>query len=128
MLDAGCQVPDASIQNLESSIQYSALVNDILGLAPLIEMTGFSMRDVSMDIGIPLGVTLSFTKERDLEPEEIEKMIEENKDKEILGLIVRGLQKADAMQKAMNLTNYKFGGLGMKIGLPPDVSLKFTRL
>ena len=60
-----------------STEKISTLVNDILGLAPLIEMTGFNMRDVSMDIGIPLGVTLSFTKERDVEPEEIEKMVEE---------------------------------------------------
>jgi len=46
-----------------STEKISALVNDILGLAPVIEMTGFSMKDISMDIGIPLGVNLAFTKE-----------------------------------------------------------------
>jgi len=43
-------------------------------------------------------------------------------------LIVRALLKADALQKGMNLSHYKFNGLSMKIGLPPDISLKFTRV
>ena len=105
----------------------NTLVNDILGLAPLIDVTGFSMTDVSVDATIPPSITLSFSKERDVDPETIEKLLEENKDKDILTLIVKGLQKADLLQKGMNLSHYKFRGLGMKIGLPPDISLKFTR-
>jgi len=44
-----------------------------------------------------------------------------------LKLIVRALLKADLLQKGMKLSHYKFNGLNMKIGLPPDISLKFTR-
>jgi len=42
-------------------------------------------------------------------------------------MIVNGLQKADSLQKSMNLSHYKFHGLGMKVGLPPVISLKFSR-
>ena len=104
------------------------LVNDILGLAPLIEVTGFSMKDISVEAGFPTGITLNFEKQRDMDAETIEQMLEEHKDQQILSLIVKGLQKADNMQKGMNLAHYKFRGLSMKIGLPPDISLKFTRL
>ena len=55
-------------------------------------------------------------------------MLAENEDKKLLQVIVKSLEKADEMQKHMNLANYKFRGLSMKIGLPPDVSLKFTRI
>ena len=79
---------DASVEKIV------ALVNDILGLGPLIEMTGFNMKDVSMDIVIPPGISLSFTKERDVDPQQIEQIVEENKDKEMFGLIVRALQKS----------------------------------
>ena len=105
----------------------TTLINDILGLAPLIEVTGFSMRDVSVDASIPPSITLSFFKEKEVDPATIEKLLEENKGKEMLSLIVKGLQKADSLQKGMNLSHYKFRGLGMKIGLPPDISLKFSR-
>src|SRR5262245_14102519 len=105
----------------------NTLVNDILGLAPLIEVTGFSMRDVSVDASIPPSITLGFVKQKEVDPAAIEKLLEENKDKEILRLIVKGLLKADSLQKGMKLSHYLFRGLTMKIGLPPDISLKFSR-
>ena len=105
----------------------STLINDILGLAPLIEVAGFSMRDVMVDATIPPSITLQFFKEKEVADQAIEELLEQNKDKEILTLIVRALQKADSLQKAMKLSHYKFNGIGMKVGLPPDISLKFTR-
>jgi len=105
----------------------TGFVNDILGLAPLIEVTGFNMKDVGVDAGIPPGMSISFIKEKDVDAETINQLLEDNNDKDILKLIVRALLKADALQKGMNLSHYKFSGLNMKIGLPPDISLKFTR-
>ena len=106
----------------------NSLLNDVLGLAPLIEHTGFNMKEVSIDIGIPPGINISFSKEKDIDPATIEKLLEENKDKEMFLLIVRGLQKADEFQKAINMAEYKFRGLNMKLGIPPDVSLKYSRI
>ena len=105
----------------------SATINDILGLAPLIEETGFSMRNLNFDAGIPPGITLEFTKEKEVSEEDIDKLLNENKNKDALNLIVRALQKADNLQKGMDLEHYKFERLTMKFGFPPDVSLKFTR-
>jgi len=111
-----------------SGDKIGSFVNDILGLAPLIEATGFSMKDVSVDVTVPPGLTLAFVKERDVPPEEIEKLLEENGDKKVLTVIVKSLQKADNLQKGMNLSHYLFRGLSLKIGLPPDISLKYTRI
>jgi len=105
----------------------NGFVNDILGLAPLIEVTGFNMKDVSVEAGIPPGMTISFVKEKEVDADTINQLLEANKDKEMLKLIVRALLKADSLQKGMNLSHYKFSGLSMKIGLPPDISLKFVR-
>ena len=110
-----------------SAEKLSTFVNDILGLAPLIEATGFNMKEVFVDIGIPPSIAIAFTKEKDVAPEQIEKILEENKDKDMLKFIVRGLQKADSLQKGMNLSQYKFSELHMKLGLPPDLTLKFIR-
>jgi len=72
-------------------------------------------------------MSISFVKEKDVDAETINQLLEDNKDKEMLKLIVRALLKADALQKGMDLSHYKFSGLSMKIGLPPDISLKFVR-
>jgi hypothetical protein len=112
----------------EQSVQkLSGMVNNILGLAPLIEATGFNMRRVDVDAAIPPSISLTFLKEKDVSPETVEKILEENKDKNMLNLIVKGLQKADSMQKGMNLSGYVFQEMKMKIGLPPDISLMFVR-
>lgn len=105
----------------------TTLINDILGLAPLIEKTGYSMRDISVDATIPPGLTILFTKEKEVDPAIVERLLEENSEKQLLAMIVNGLQKADSLQKSMNLSRYKFYGLGMKVGLPPVISLKFSR-
>jgi hypothetical protein len=103
------------------------LVNDLMGLAPLIGRRGFNMEKISVDASIPPCITQTFLKEKEVEPETIDKLLEENKDKELLTLIIRALQKADALRKGMKLPDYKFRGLSMKIGIPPDISLKFSR-
>ena len=105
----------------------NTFINEILGLAPLIEVTGFSMKEVVADATIPPSVSLVFVKEKEADQRIIEEMLEKNKEKEMLALIVRALQKADSLQKAMKLSHYRFSGLNMKIGLPPDISLKFIR-
>jgi len=50
----------------------TTLINDILGLAPLIEKTGYSMRDISVDAAIPPGITILFTKEKEVDPAIVE--------------------------------------------------------
>ena len=105
----------------------NVVVNDVLGLAPLIEVTGFNMKEISVEAGIPPGILLYFLKEKDVDAETIDKMLEEHKDKEMLALIVRALEKADTLQKAMKLSDYKFAGLNLKLGLPPVALLRLVR-
>jgi hypothetical protein len=105
----------------------TAPVKDILSLAPLIELTGFNMKEISVDASMPPGITQTFLKEKEVDPETIDKLLEENKEKELLTLIVRASQRADALQNGIKLPDYKFRGLSRKMGLPPDISLKFSR-
>ena len=110
------------------SEKIDALVNKIQDLAPLIDQTGFNMNELEVGIGIPPEINLAFEKEKDVDAETIEKLLKANEDKPLLSLIIHTLQKADALVKGMNLSNFKLGQLSMKIGLPPDVSIKLLRI
>jgi hypothetical protein len=107
-------------------IKYS--VNDILGLAPLIEVTGFSMKDVSVDASIPPSITLAFVKEKDVDPATIEKLIGRKQRQRNFDSHRERITKSRFITKGMKLSHYNFRGLSMKIGLPPDISLKFTKM
>jgi len=104
----------------------TTLINDIPGLAPLIEQTGYSMRDISIDASVPPGITIFFAKEKEVDPSIVENLLEQNREKQLLTMLVSGLQKADSLRKELNLSHYKFHGLGMKAGLPPPISLRFS--
>ena len=129
-IDSGVQDSISFMKDMKEASweKVSSSINEILGLAPLIEATGFNMKDLSVDATIPPGIVFSFIKEKEVSSEDIDKLLNENKNKDILNLIVRALQKADSIQKSMNLSHYKFNGLTMKFGFPPDISLKFSRI
>lgn len=110
------------------SDKINAFVNKVEDLAPLLDQMGFNMNELDVGIGIPPAINLAFTKEKDVDAETIEKLLKENEDKPLLSIIIHSLQNADGLVKAMNLSNYKLGQLSMKIGLPPDVSIKLLRI
>ena len=110
------------------SEKIDAFVNKIQDLAPLIDQMGFNMNELEVGIGIPPEINLAFEKEKDVDAETIEKLLKANEDKPLLSLIIHTLQKADALVKGMNLSNYKLGQLSMKIGVPPDVNIKLLRI
>ena len=110
------------------SEKINALVNKIEDLAPLLDQMGFNMNELDVGIGIPPEINLAFTKEKDVDAETIELLLKENVDKPLLSMIIHSLQNADALVKAMNLSNYRLGQLSMKIGVPPDMSIKLLRI
>ena len=99
------------------SEKINAFVNKIEDLAPLLDQMGFNMNELDVGIGIPPEINLAFTKEKDVDAETIELLLKENVDKPLLSMIIHSLQNADALVKAMNLSNYKLGQLSMKIGV-----------
>ena len=109
------------------SEKVNTFVTDILNLAPLIQETGFNMMDVNVDLTIPPSISLNFIKEKEIAPDVIDKLLQENEDKQFFKLIVNAIQKADAFQKGINLTSYSFKGVNIKLGLPPDISMKFEK-
>jgi hypothetical protein len=110
------------------SEKINVFVNKIEDLAPLLDQMGFNMNELEVGIGIPPEINLAFTKEKDVDAETIETLLKENEDKPLLSMIIHSLQKSDTLVKAMNLSNYKLGQLIMKIGLPPDVTIKLLRI
>jgi hypothetical protein len=86
------------------------------------------MREVIVKAGIPTGATIIFVKEKEVDTATIEALLGKNKDNDLLFMIIKALQKAEVLQKKMNLSNFRFSTLQLKLGVPPEVSLKFSRI
>jgi len=106
----------------------SIVLDKIAQLAPLIDLIGFDMEELVLQAGIPAGATVIFAKRKDVDEATIEAILKKNENKEMLALIVRALQKADRLQKKMKLSHYNFTKFYLKLGVPPEVSLRFLRV
>jgi hypothetical protein len=106
----------------------SIILDKIAQLAPLIDLIGFDMEELVLQAGIPAGATVIFAKKKDVDEATIEAILKKNENKEMLALIVRALQKADSLQKKMKLSHYSFAKFYLKLGVPPEVSLRFLRV
>ena len=92
---------------------------------PLIEEAGFKVNDITIDIGIPPDVAISLTKTNQVNAATIENMIELNKDKKILSMVLGTLLNANKMQEKITMNKFTFAGLAIKVGIPPKVSLRY---
>jgi hypothetical protein len=110
------------------SDKINEMVALIQEMTPQIDVAGFHLNEIEVGVGLPPGINLAFTKEKDVAPETINQLLKENEDRPLFTLIVQTLQKADTLVKGMKLTNFKLGEMAMKIGLPPDVNIKLLRL
>lgn len=114
--------------NVNGKDRTTLLLNKIVELAPLVDLIGFNMKELIVQGGIPESATVIFIKERDVDPAIIEAVLKENESKELLGLLVRALQKGETLQKKLKLSNYLFSSMHLKLGVPPEVSLRFLRV
>jgi hypothetical protein len=106
----------------------NAFVNKVQALAPLIDEAGFNMNEIEVGIGIPPEIHLAFAKEKDVDAATIESLLKANEDKPLFTMIIHTLQKSDVLVKGMNVSTYKLGQLTMKIGFPPDLTIKLLRI
>lgn len=90
--------------------------------------TGYTITAISINLGIPPTIQLSLDQIDNINDEEEEKLLEENKDKTFLYPILVALFKANALQKSINSVAYKFSGLSIGLGLSPSIEMKFKQI
>lgn len=101
--------------------------NNLTDLIPVIAETGYRLKGIDIDLSIPPGVDMHFEKFKDLSREAIDEILEKNKDKDMLKTIVNSLVAADDLHKKLKVGNLVFSDISLNIGLPPKVTLKFSK-
>lgn len=102
-------------------------VNGLSDILPIIAETGYRLESFDIEISLPPGVNLQFKKVQDVSKEKIDSILEANKDKEMLKMIVNSLVAADEFHKKIKVGNYTFTDIGVDVSIPPHVHIKFVR-
>lgn len=114
------EVKEAGFDKLKAGI------DELSNGLPLIEQAGFTVHDINIGIGIPPEVSLSFKKTNTVSSVDIQKIIDENQDKTILVPVLQALLTANNMQSKITMGKFNFTGVGIKVGIPPEVSLRYS--
>ena len=72
--------------------------NGLIDLLPIIEECGYRAKGIAVGIGLPPDVVFHFEKFKDISAEDRQAILDKNKDKEFLALIVKTLVSADNFQ------------------------------
>lgn len=115
---------DIKDESKEKLLNY---VNGLGEILPIIAETGYRLNAFNVELSIPPGVSLQFEKVLDVPKEKIDGILEQNKDKELLKLIVNSLVAADQFHNKIKLGNYVFTDISIDVSIPPKVHIKFVR-
>lgn len=89
---------------------------------------GYTVTAINVTLGIPPSIQLSFDQVENISDTREEEILEQYKDQTFLYPVLICLFKANALQKSIHSTQYKFTGLHIGLGVTPSMDMKFTRI
>jgi hypothetical protein len=107
----------------EKSVEF---MNDLIVLSPIIEEIGFNTTAITVSLGLPPDVTFHFQKTQDIPAEKRDAILEQHKDKIMLGTIVKTLLLADSYQQKLKLGSFRFTNIDVCIGITGGVSFQLV--
>lgn len=90
--------------------------------------SGYTITSIDVSIGIPPTISLNVHQVENISDEEEEALLESCKDKTVLCGILVALFKANALQKSIVSTKFKFSGLTIGLGITPSMDMKFSKV
>jgi len=117
-------IGDLKEEGKEKSISY---INGLSEILPIVAKTGYRLKGVDIEMALPPGINLQFEKFENISKEEIDKIMEANKDKDLLQTIVKTLVMADEFHNKLKMGDLLFTTISVNLSIPPKVSLKFAK-
>ena len=100
--------------------------NELISLSPIIEEMGYKTTSISITIGLPPDIIFHFQKTADVSAERRAELLEQHKDKAMLGTIVKMLVTTDEYRDKLKLGSFKFNNIDVCIGLTPGMTIQLV--
>lgn len=100
-------------------------VKDVFNVLPLLEKAGFRTNRLIVGVSIPPSIEIHFSRFKEIEKEEIDRLYEEYKDKKMFKLILKSLLISNEFQSKLSSESLVFSETCIEISIPPKVSIKY---
>lgn len=98
--------------------------NELISLSPILEEMGYKTTSISVTVGLPPDITFHFEKTAEVSAERRQEIMEQHKDKAMLGTMVKMLVTTDEYRNKLKLGSFKFSNIDVCIGLTPGMTIQ----
>jgi len=109
------------------SAKIKEVLENIGGSSVIFLQSGYELRDVSINLGIPPDITTIFHFIKDVSEEEQKKVLEESEKSKVIHLIITCLLKASNYFDKIKVGDYKMSSVEISLGLTPGVKIIFAK-
>jgi hypothetical protein len=102
-----------------------ATMNDFNNALPILKRAGYTVSGVSVGLGIPPKISADFALAEVVPDDVVEALLQEYAEAKLATMLVRALVRAHKLQLAIHIGGLRPKGIGVDIGLPPSVTIKF---
>ena len=92
----------------------------------LIIRSGYLIKSVSVGLGVPPSVKLTFKYSKEISEAEEDALLKETEGRKILSIILKALFKSNDLYNKIKVGKFKMDTVGIGIGLIPDISIILT--
>ena len=89
--------------------------------------SGYELKDVNINLGIPPDITTSFHFLKDISEEEQNELLEETKDNRLIHIIIKCLLKASNYFDNIKVGDFKLSSVSISLGLTPGINIHFSK-
>ena len=100
---------------------------NIGGSSAIFLQSGYELKNVSINMGLPPEIVTTFHFIKDISAEEQNKVLEESKKSSIINLIITCLLKASNYFDKIKVGEYKMSSVSITLGLLPGININFTK-
>lgn len=101
------------------------MLSDFNATLPILKLAGYSVGDISVELGIPPKIVANFSSEEFVSEESIEEMLKQHDNPALASILVRALIRARKLQDSLKVGGLRPRGLALNIGISPSVVIKF---
>jgi hypothetical protein len=114
------EIKDAALSSVRE------MVDDLNAHIPALREAGYTLTEVSVDLGLPPKLVANFASAPDISQERVDAVIEEHKEAKVTVAMLRALHAAHKLQNSIHLVGMRPRAIALEIGLTPGVVVKFA--
>ena len=107
------------------SSRVRGIINDFIEAAPLIESAGFRIKELEIELSVIPKLIPHFEKFSESDEAARLQILQQVKNKRLIGLLLKALFKADSFQKSLNMGSLEFASIEIEITAIPAVRLVY---